>query len=131
MLDVNDPWTCVVSAQGVGHFLAGWNLLMPSSFTMVPRAVSAHRNLRRRSRRCFLLVAHQPRHLTRDHPRVVLLQVLTVARIEWIVFGPTIWIAAHTMKRQGRELVGTGRVDIHLFTEAVGIKQKCAGPSRR
>src|SRR5436189_5374053 len=47
------------------------------------------------------------------------------------MFSRWIRIAAHPVKRQRRKLVRTGRVNVHLFAEAVGVEQERARPTSR
>src|SRR6185369_9807432 len=79
----------------------------------------------------FLTERGEPRNLTGDYARVVLIQVLAVPHVERVVLRPSIGITAHPVERQRRKLIRARGIDVHLFAKTINVQKKCPGPPFR
>ncbi len=68
-------------------------------------------------------------HLNRDHACVVPPDVFTMFLVKRILFRPLIWIMAHAVEWQRRELIGTCGIYVHLFAESIAVQQEGSLPS--
>src|SRR6185436_12343429 len=70
------------------------------------------------------------RYASPDHARIVGGPVSLVLRRVGIVFGQTVGVPGHSVKRQWLDQIRTRRIDVHLLAEAVSHQQVRSCPSR-